>query len=101
MARSIAWPMRWVNEIFPPRFRIRKLLITIRSSAISLTGTARTDVAVGTSSDARMFCTTTFAAPRNGATVSLAPSCASFAAFAAFAATTSSGVAVVAGLTWA
>ena len=65
-ARTMAYPIRWVKEIFPPRFRFRKLLITIRLSAISFAGTARTDVAVGTSNDAVMFFTTAAATPRNG-----------------------------------
>lgn len=47
--------MRCVKEIFPPRARFRWLLITIRLSKSSFTGTARTDVAVGTSSEAFMF----------------------------------------------
>src|SRR6478609_5021243 len=99
MARTIAYPIRWVKEIFPPRFRLRKLLITIRLSAISLAGTARTDVAVGTSREDVMFFTTAAATPRNVVVVSPSPSasCAARAAFAAFAATMSSGVAVVVG----
>ena len=40
--------------------------MTIRLSAISFAGTARTDVAVGTSNDAVMFFTTAAATPRNG-----------------------------------
>ena len=59
-----------MNEIFPPRFRLRKLLITIRLSAINFAGTARTEVAVGTSSEEVMFFTTVAAAPRIGAAVS-------------------------------
>src|SRR6476646_4919066 len=99
MARTIAYPIRWVKEIFPPRFRFRKLLITIRLSAISLAGTARTEVAVGTSREDVMFFTTAAATPRNVVVVSPSPSasCAARAAFAAFAATMSSGVAVVVG----
>src|SRR6478609_4874226 len=99
MARTIAYPIRWVKEIFPPRFRFRKLLITIRLSAINFAGTARTDVAVGTSSEDVMFFTTAAATPRNVVVVNPVPSasCAARAAFAAFAATMSSGVAVVAG----
>src|SRR6188768_2204360 len=99
MARTMAYPIRWVKEIFPPRFRLRKLLITIRLSAISLAGTARTEVAVGTSSEEVMFFTTTAATPRNGVVVSPLPSasCAALAALAALAATMSSGVAVVVG----
>ena len=88
-----------MNEIFPPRFRFRKLLITIRLSAISFAGTARTEVAVGTSSEDVMFFTTTAATPRSGVVVMPVPSAswAAFAAFAALAATMSPGVAVVAG----
>src|SRR6478752_7512764 len=99
MARTIAYPIRWVKEIFPPRFRFRKLLITIRLSAINFAGTARTDVAVGTSSEDVMFFTTAAATPRNVVVVNPSPSasCAARAAFAAFAATMSSGVAVVVG----
>src|SRR6188768_2423563 len=99
MARTMAYPIRWVKEIFPPRFRLRKLLITIRLSAINFAGTARTEVAVGTSSEEVMFFTTTAATPRSGVVVMPLPSasCAAFAAFAAFAATMSPGVAVVTG----
>ena len=88
-----------MNEIFPPRFRLRKLLITIRLSAISFAGTARTVVAVGTSSDDVMFLTTVAAAPRNGALVWSVPSAsrAALAAFAALTAIRSSGVAVIVG----
>ncbi len=100
MARTIAYPIRWVKEIFPPRLRLRKLLITIRLSAINFAGTARTEVAVGTSSEDVIFFTTAAATPRNGVVVTPVPSasCAAFAAFAAFAATMSPGFAVVAGL---
>ena len=55
-----------VNEIFPPRVRRSWLLMTSRLSASSFAGTARTDVAVGTSHDASMFFTTADAAPRSG-----------------------------------
>src|SRR5215218_771651 len=58
--------MRCVNETLPPRARARWLLITMRLSASSLAGTARTLVAVGTVSDAFMFLTTAAAAPRSG-----------------------------------
>src|SRR3954463_6543304 len=61
--------MRWVNETFPPRERARWLLMTMRLSARSLAGTARTLVAVGTDSDAFMFLTTALAAPRSGVLV--------------------------------
>ena len=50
-ACTIAYPIRWVNEILPPRVRLRWLLMTIRLSIINLAGMARTLVAVGTSSD--------------------------------------------------
>src|SRR6185437_10628275 len=60
-----AYPIRCVNEIFPPRVRLRWLLMTIRLSIISLAGIARTLVAVGTSSDEDMFFTTAAAAPRS------------------------------------
>ena len=78
---------------------MRKFLITIRLSAISFAGTARTVVAVGTSSDDVMFLTTVAAAPRNGALVWSVPSAsrAALAAFAALTAIRSSGVAVIAG----
>src|SRR5262245_32694334 len=64
-ACTIAYPIRWVNEILPPRVRLRWLLMTMRLSIISLAGMARTLVAVGTSSDAAMFFTTAAAAPRS------------------------------------
>src|SRR5256885_1099760 len=58
--------MRCVKETLPPRDRARWLLITMRLSASSLAGTARTLVAVGTVSEAFMFLTTAAAAPRSG-----------------------------------
>src|SRR3954453_183550 len=58
--------MRCVKDTLPPRERARWLLITMRLSARSLAGTARTLVAVGTVSDAFMFLTTLAAAPRRG-----------------------------------
>src|ERR1700712_5007329 len=92
-----AYPIRWVNDTFPPRLRRRKLLITMRLSPMSLAGTARTEVAVGTSSDAVMLRTTAADAPRNGADTSSGPAVFSAirAAFAALFTTRSSGVAVV------
>src|SRR3954469_13852545 len=66
--------MRWVKETFPPRERARWLLTTIRLSASSLAGTARTLVAVGTVSEAFMFLTTLAAAPRSGVRVTPFPS---------------------------
>src|ERR1700712_313774 len=97
-----AYPIRWVNDTFPPRLRRRKLLITMRLSAISFAGTARTEVAVGTSSDAVMLRTTAADAPRSGAYTSSGPAdfSATRAAFAALLTTRSSGVAVVA-VRWA
>src|SRR5689334_24465149 len=62
--------MRWVKEILPPRVRFSWLLMTMRLSASSFAGTARTLVAVGTASEAFMFLTTALAAPRIGRTSS-------------------------------
>src|SRR3712207_9225852 len=76
--------MRCVNDTFPPRERARWLLITMRLSARSLAGTARTLVAVGTVSEAFMFLTTAAAAPRSGDC--LGPSPVAFAAAAGAAA---------------
>src|SRR5215468_6848904 len=58
--------IRWVKLTLPPRPRARWLLITIRLSASSLAGTARTLVAVGTCSEASMFDTMRAATPRIG-----------------------------------
>src|SRR5689334_13032922 len=58
--------MRCVKLTLPPRERARWLLITMRLSASSLAGTARTLVAVGTVSEAFMFLTTAADAPRSG-----------------------------------
>src|SRR5919197_445055 len=60
--------MRWVKETLPPRVRRRWLLITMRLSASSLAGTARTLVAVGMVSDRSMFLAITALAPRIGLT---------------------------------
>ena len=57
--------MMWVKETLPPRARARWLLITVRLSQSSLTGTVRTDVAVGTVSETSMFCTVRAGAPRS------------------------------------
>src|ERR1700754_1715829 len=57
--------MRCVKEILPPRVRLRWLLMTMRLSAISFAGTARTLVAVGTDSEASMFFAIAAAAPRS------------------------------------
>src|SRR5919199_4440825 len=88
--------MRWVNDTFPPRERARWLLITIRLSASSLAGTARTLVAVGTVSEAFMFLTTLAAAPRSG--VRLTPSASALAA--GFAGAAAGLVAGAAGCCW-
>src|SRR4051794_21526564 len=58
--------MRCVYDAFPPRARLRWLLMTVRLSTSSLAGTARTLVAVGTARLASMFVTTRDAAPRSG-----------------------------------
>src|SRR3954469_2826818 len=73
--------MRWVKDTFPPRERARWLLMTMRLSASSLAGTARTLVAVGTVSEAFMFLTTLAAAPRSG--ICLAPAAGLAAGLAA------------------
>ena len=69
IALIIAKAMMCVNETFPPRPRARWLLITIRLSIINFAGTARTEVAVGTVSDASIDCTTRPATPRSGSIV--------------------------------
>src|SRR5918995_4790012 len=56
--------MRWVNDTLPPRARARWLLMTVRLSQSSLTGTERTDVAVGTLNDASMLAAVRAGAPR-------------------------------------
>ena len=56
--------MMCVKETLPPRARFRWLLMTMRLSISSLAGTARTLVAVGTSSEDSMFVTTRAAGPR-------------------------------------
>src|SRR6266849_589598 len=58
--------MMWVNEIFPPRPRLRWLFITSRLSATSLAGMSRTLVAVGTWRLASMLVTVRAAAPLSG-----------------------------------
>src|SRR3712207_9403364 len=61
--------MRWVNETLPPRARARWLLMTIRLSQSSLTGTERTLVAVGTVRLRSMFCAVRAGAPLSGVTL--------------------------------
>ena len=57
--------MRWVNDTLPPRARARWLLMTVRLSQSSLTGTVRTEVAVGTVSETSMFWAVRAGAPRS------------------------------------
>src|ERR1700710_1484125 len=57
--------MRWVNDTLPPRERARWLLMTMRLSHSSLTGTDRTLVAVGTVRLTSMFWTVRAGAPRS------------------------------------
>ncbi|CAB4876847.1 unannotated protein [freshwater metagenome] len=57
-----------MKETFPPRPRFKWLFITIRLSINNFAGSARTLVAVGTSSDASIFVTTLDAVPRSGST---------------------------------
>src|SRR5688500_9373820 len=56
--------MMWVKETLPPRARARWLLMTIRLSHSSLTGTCRTEVAVGTLSETSMFFAVAAGMPR-------------------------------------
>ena len=57
--------MMWVNDTLPPRARARWLLMTTRLSHSSFTGMVRTEVAVGTVSDASMFLAVRAGAPRS------------------------------------
>src|SRR6476469_7742963 len=57
--------MMWVKETLPPRARARWLLMTVRLSMSSFTGTERTLVAVGTLRLTSMFCTVRAGAPRS------------------------------------
>src|SRR6478735_6178270 len=57
--------MMWVNDTLPPRARARWLLMTVRLSHSSLTGTSRTEVAVGTDSETSMFWAVRIGAPRS------------------------------------
>ena len=63
-ALTSAQPIRWVKDTLPPRARLRWLLMTIRLSISSLTGTWRTLVAVGTVRLVSMFCAVRAGAPR-------------------------------------
>src|SRR4051794_34475308 len=58
--------MRWVKLSLPPRVRVRWLFAIFRLTSSSLAGTGRTEVAVGTASDAAMFLTMAAPAPRIG-----------------------------------
>src|SRR3954451_13429343 len=64
-ALTRAKPMMWVNETLPPRARDRWLLMTILLSQSSLTGTERTEVAVGTVRESSMLATVRAGAPRS------------------------------------
>src|SRR5215212_9789391 len=76
-ACTIAYPIRWVNEILPPRVRLRWLLMTIRLSIISFAGMVRTLVAVGIVRLWSMFTDRVFAMPRRGVVTSsgVSPAC--------------------------
>src|SRR4051812_19967980 len=82
-ARTSAYPIRCVKDTLPPRERARWLLMTMRLSASSLAGTARTLVAVGTVSETFMFLTTAADAPRSGDCLPAATGVAGLAAGAA------------------
>src|SRR6185369_5675564 len=69
--------MMCVKLTLPPRPRARWLLITMRLSAMSLAGTARTLVAMGSASEASMLETIFAATPRIG--VVWAPAGSAFA----------------------
>src|SRR6185312_7243498 len=63
-ALTSAQPIRCVKDTLPPRARLRWLLMTMRLSISSLTGTSRTLVAVGTVRLVSMFCAVRAGAPR-------------------------------------
>src|SRR6478672_8712781 len=79
--------MRCVNDTLPPRLRRRWLLMTVRLSASSLAGTARTLVAVGTVRLVSMLATTRAAAPLSGVLAEPVVGAASLAGWAAGAGT--------------
>src|SRR3954465_14619707 len=87
--------MMCVNDTLPPRARARWLLITMRLSISSLTGTERTLVAVGTVRLTSMFCAVRAGAPRR--TVRVGSSLA--VAFAGFSGSLGTGFAAATG--WA
>src|SRR5690606_31534132 len=72
IAWTTAYPIRWVKETLPPRARARWLLMTMRWSNSSFTGTERTLVAVGTARLASMLVAVRAAAPRS-TTLSTSP----------------------------
>src|SRR3954453_20469280 len=84
--------MMCVNDTLPPRARARWLLITMRLSIRSLTGTERTLVAVGTVRLASMFFAVRAGAPRR--TVRVGSSLG--VAFAGFSGPLGSGLAAAA-----
>src|SRR6476620_11275876 len=96
-ARTSAYPIRCVKLTLPPRERARWLLITMRLSASSLAGTARTLVAVGTVSERFMFLTTAAEAPRRGDCLPAATGAAGVLAAGFAAGAVSAGVAAGAG----
>src|SRR6478609_10214051 len=65
--------MMWVNDTLPPRARARWLLMTVRLSHSSLTGTERTEVAVGTVRESSMLATVRAGAPRSTVYVGWSP----------------------------
>src|SRR6476661_9805941 len=77
--------MRWVKDTLPPRARARWLLMTVRLSQSSLTGTERTDVAVGTASEASMFWAVRAGAPRRTVYVGSSLAAAGVAGLLSFA----------------
>src|SRR3712207_1018832 len=94
-ARTSAYPIRWVKETLPPRARARWLLMTMRLSHNSLTGTDRTLVAVGTLRLRSMFWAVRAGAPRSGVTVGSSVACAG--ALGVFSLGTGAGTGLTAG----
>src|SRR3954452_23170209 len=74
-ALTSAKPMMCVKDTLPPRARARWLLMTIRLSQSSLTGTCRTLVAVGTARLASMLATVRAGAPRSTVNVGSSDTC--------------------------
>src|SRR5690606_31126272 len=93
--------MMWVNDTLPPRARRRWLLITMRLSKSSLTGTARTLVAVGRARLDSMLVAVRAGAPRSRSWVTFRASSAGAAEepasfFAGFFASFAAGAACLA-----